>query len=141
MLKLNSDSFLQFVHLAKRVKTKHCDHATVGFAYPFDALHRSGFSCSVRPDQSKDLSLADLERRLLDGHCFAIGLADSGDFNDWMHVFFENSRHTEPDAGSPGALGRQSVPASIRRIGRVLIYADQAGDSAIKRRSWIESAI
>ena len=62
--------------------------AAVGLANPFDALHRGGLSRSVGPDQSKDFPLVDLERRLLDGHGFAVGLADSGDFNDWMHGVF-----------------------------------------------------
>ena len=92
LLKLNSDALLQLVDLAKWVKTEHGDGAAVGLANPFDALHRGGLSCTVGPDQSEDLPLIDLERRLLDGDGFAVGLADSRDFNDWMHGVFLRSQ-------------------------------------------------
>ncbi len=57
----------------------------VGFAHALDALHRGRLARAVGPDQAEDLAFEDFERSFVDGHGFAVGLADAGDLNDWRH--------------------------------------------------------
>jgi hypothetical protein len=68
------------------IKTQNRDGTPIRPAQPFDALHRGGLSSAVGADQTKNLALAYLQRHLIDSHRAAVGLANSGDLNDWTHV-------------------------------------------------------
>ena len=43
------------------------------------------FPAPFGPISPKISPSIDLERRFRNGHGFAVGFADSGDFDDWMH--------------------------------------------------------
>src|SRR5215469_16409161 len=83
LLQLNPDSLLQLVNLTKRVKTQNRDSAPVGSAKTLDALHGSGLSRAVGPDETKDLAFVYFERHFIDSHRRAVSLANSRNLNDW----------------------------------------------------------
>ena len=85
LLQLNSNPLLQLVNVVKGIKTQHRDGAPVGRAQTLDALHGRGLSRAVRPDQTKDLTVVNLKRYLVDRHGRAVGFPDCGNLNDWAH--------------------------------------------------------
>ena len=68
--------------VAAGIEAEHGNGALVGNAVALHAFHRRGLSRAVRADQAEDLSLAHLERDLVDGDGRAVGLPDPGDFDD-----------------------------------------------------------
>jgi hypothetical protein len=86
------------VDLAKGIEAEDLDDTAVGFAQALDALHGGGFAGAVGTYEAEDLAFQHLERSLCDSHGAAIGLADTGYFNDWRHGGGKDFGFREPDS-------------------------------------------
>ena len=82
LLQLHADPLLQLVDVRDRIEPEHRDRARDPAGAPLRRTP-SSWSCPRRwADQAEDLSLAHLERDLVDGDRRPIALPDPGDFDD-----------------------------------------------------------